>query len=372
MSAIDAARTCFERNFEAPADGVGFAPGRVNIIGDHVDYSDGFVLPMPLALGTAIAWRRRDDDVVDVRAGDYGDEAHRFRPGAEPPVRSGWHSLVQGMVHLMHAEGWVDAGLDLAIAGDLPRGAGLSSSASLCIAVGRAILAAGERRGIAAPRLARIAQAVEHRFAGVACGIMDQMVVAAGEAGAAMLLDCRSLDWRNLELPADWSVLVLQSGVTRELVDGAYNARRADCEAASAALGVQTLRDVSPAGADFRELTERQALRARHVVEEIDRTVKAADTIARNDIVELGALMREAHASMRDLFEASHPTVDAQVDWLNDIIGPKGGARMTGGGFGGSIVLVCEASEKMRILREIGTAGKPRLGLGELVIIAHN
>ena len=372
MPAIDAARKCFERNFSAPLDGVAFAPGRVNIIGDHVDYSDGFVLPMPLALGTTIAIARRDDDVIAVRAGDYGDEALQFHVGDEPPVRSGWHSLVQGMVHLMHAEGLVDKGLDLAIAGDLPRGAGLSSSASLCIAIGRAVLDAGERQDVSATRLARIAQAVEHRFAGVACGIMDQMVVAAGEASAAMLLDCRSLEWRNLALPAEWSVLVLQSGVTRELVDGAYNARRADCEAASAALGVRTLRDASPDAADLADLTERQAMRARHVVEEIARTVQAADAIARNDIGELGWLMREAHASMRDLFEASHPQVDAQVDWLNDKIGPRGGARITGGGFGGSIVLVCERSEKMRIAREIEGVGKTRFELGELVISAHN
>ncbi|MBX7494014.1 galactokinase [Qipengyuania sp. 1NDW9] len=370
--AIETARTRFERSFGASPDGVAFAPGRVNLIGDHVDYNDGLVLPMPLALGTAVAWKRREDELLDVRASDYGDEVLQFHPGEEPPVQDGWHSLVHGMAHLLQEEGLVGGGLDLLIAGDLPRGSGLSSSASLCIAIGRALLEAAGAMGYSPTRLAQIAQQVEHRFAGVACGIMDQMVVAAGKEGKAMLLDCRSLEWRQVGLPEDWSVIVVQSGVTRELVDGAYNSRRTDCEAAAEALGVASLRDVDPAGVDYSALGETQALRARHVVSEIERTRQAAAAIDDRDLERLGSLLRDAHASMRDLFEASHPQVDAQVDWLNEIIGAQGGARMTGGGFGGSIVLFCEASEADRVVGEIDRDGKPLHGFGEVTIRAHN
>lgn len=368
MTATQTARARFEQSFGTSPDGVAFAPGRVNLIGDHVDYNDGLVLPMPLALGTAVAWKRREDEVLNVLASDYADERWHSHPADAAPVQNGWRSLVQGMACLVHAEGLVDGGMDLLIAGDLPRGSGLSSSASLCIAVGRALLGPKGMADCTPTRLAQIAQQVEHRFAGVSCGIMDQMVVAAGQDGSAMLLDCRSLDWRQVDLPADWCVMVVQSGVTRELVDGAYNARRADCETAARGMGVTSLRDVDPVGADFSRLGETEALRARHVVGEIARTRQAAHSIADGDLEQFGRLLRDAHASMRDLFEASHPQVDTQIAWLNSIIGPMGGARMTGGGFGGSIVVVCGKDEAERIAKEIEQVGRPLHGFGEIII----
>lgn len=370
--AIEIARTRFERGFGTSPDDVAFAPGRVNLIGDHVDYNDGLVLPMPLALGTAVAWRRREDEVLNICASDYGDELVQIHPAHAPQLRDGWHSLVHGMAHLLHEDGLVGEGLDLMITGDLPRGSGLSSSASLCIAVGRALLDATGAAGYSSKRLAQIAQEVEHRFAGVACGIMDQMVVAAGKQGKAMLLDCRNLEWRQIGLPEEWSVVIVQSGVTRELVDGAYNSRRADCEAAASAMGIASLRDIGPGDADFSRLGEKEAIRARHVIGEIERTREAADAIENVELERLGMLLRDAHASMRDLFEASHPQVDVQVDWLNEVIGPQGGARMTGGGFGGSIVLFCETRQAERILREIDRIGRPLHGFGEVTIRAHN
>lgn len=351
------AREAFAAAFGHAPDGVAFAPGRVNLIGDHVDYNDGLVLPMPLALGTAVAWRRSDGPDFTARAADYHGEAYRFDPSAPPPAGDGWHSLVHGMAALMREVAALDGGLDLLIAGNLPRGAGLSSSASLCIAVGRAILAASQTAPLAAQPLAQVAQAVEHRFAGVACGIMDQMAIAAGTPGAAMLLDCRSLDWQEVALPPEWSVLVVQSGVERELVDGAYNTRRQECESAARKLGVASLRDVDPAGFDPAPLGPAEARRARHVVFEIDRTRRAAAAIAAGDIALLGTLLREAHASMRDLFEASHPEVDRQVAMINDWIGAEGGARMTGGGFGGAIVAILPAPRADSLARELTAQG---------------
>jgi galactokinase len=351
--AQDRAAAAFADAFGGLPDGVAFAPGRVNLIGDHVDYNDGLVLPMPLALGTAVAWRRSDSPGVAARAADYHGEAYAFAPSDPAPQGDGWHSLVHGMAALMQEAAPLEGGLDLLIAGNLPRGAGLSSSASLCIAVGRAILAASSATPLPSEALARIAQAVEHRFAGVACGIMDQMAIAAGTPGAAMLLDCRSLGWQAVALPDDWSVLLVQSGVSRELVDGAYNTRRAECESAARKLGVASLRDVDPANFEPAPLSPAEARRARHVVFEIERTRRAAAAIAAGEIAALGALLREAHASMRDLFEASHPEVDRQVDLINAMIGPDGGARMTGGGFGGAIVAILPTAQAGRLTQDL-------------------
>lgn len=353
MSARDNAAVLFSQSFGGQPEAVAFAPGRVNLIGDHVDYNDGFVLPMPLTVGTAVAWRPRADRHVVVRAADFDDGPYQFGLSDVPPVRSGWHSLVHGMVALMQDETPLAHGLDLLITGDLPRGAGLSSSASLCIAIGRAVAAAANRDDLPAARMALVAQQVEHRFAGVACGIMDQMVIAAGDPASAMLLDCRSLAHERVDLPSDWSVLIVQSGVRRELVDGAYNERRQQCESAARKLGVASLRDISADAADYSGLEPLEARRARHVVSEIERTRAAADAIRSGAIGVLGALLRAAHASMRDDFEASHPEVDRLVDHLNLAIGPDGGARMTGGGFGGAIVAICRNQDTSRVLAAI-------------------
>lgn len=352
--AQERAAAAFADAFGTQPDGVAFAPGRVNLIGDHVDYNDGLVLPMPLALGTAVAWRRSDGPGFTAKAADYHGAAYRFDPAVPPPSGDGWHSLVHGMAGLMQEAAPLEGGLDLLIAGNLPRGAGLSSSASLCIAAGRAILDASSTAASLPPEaLARIAQSVEHRFAGVACGIMDQMAIAAGTPGAAMLLDCRSLKWQAVALPPEWSVLVVQSGVARELVEGAYNTRRQECESAARKLGVAALRDVDAAGFDPTPLSPAEARRARHVVFEIERTRRAAAAIAQGEIATVGALLREAHASMRDLFEASHSEVDRQVDLINTMIGPEGGARMTGGGFGGAIVAILPTAQADRLTQNL-------------------
>ena len=201
----------------------------------------------------------------------------------------------------------------LAIAGSIPRGSGLSSSASLCIAIGRALGAAAG--GDTSPQaLALAAQAAEHNWAGVNCGIMDQMAVAAGTAGHALLLDCRDLTTRTLALPADWAVLIVQSGVVRGLVDGHYNARREDCEAAARALGVAALRDADAARITASALEPVVRRRALHVVQEIARTRAAVSAIEAADLAALGELMRASHASLREQFEVSVPPVDTLAD----------------------------------------------------------
>ena len=324
--------------------GTVFAPGRVNLIGEHVDYNDGLVLPMPLAVGTAVAYGPADNAAVEVVALDFDQARDRFVPHAVAPHGpADWRSYVRGMA--CGAPG----GVRLAIAGSIPRGSGLSSSASLCVAVGRALaLARGEAEP--APRaIALAAQRAEHEWAGVRCGIMDQMAVAAGQDGHALLIDCRTLDTRQVPLPQGWAVLVVQSGVVRGLVDGHYNARRADCEAAAQALGVVSLREVDAARLATARLDPQIARRAAHVVSEIARVETAVAALEGGDLAALGAVLRASHASLRDLFEVSVPPVDRLVDVLNAAIGKQGGARMTGGGFGGAVVAVMAATEVERV-----------------------
>ena len=335
-----AARLFAQWQGTAPAGAV-FAPGRVNLIGEHVDYNDGLVLPMPVREGTAVAWAARTDGRIMVRAADQLAPDEFALTGPDRPPAPAWPSYVRGMAAMIGAQMPGLVGADLLITGDLPQGAGLSSSASLCIAVGRALLAAA---GLSAPPvlLARAAQAAEHRYAGVACGIMDQMAVAAGEPGQAMLLDCRTLAFTLHPLPPDWSVLLIDSGIRRGLVDGAYNLRRAQCEAAARALGVASLRDATAAQLTRLATGSAEAQRAAHVVAEIDRVRAAAAALAAGDLPMMGHVLRSGHASLRDLFEVSLPAIDTLVAQANAAIGARGGARLTGAGFGGSVVAITD------------------------------
>ena len=350
MTLIQRTRDGFARAFGHAPDGVVFAPGRVNLIGEHVDYNDGLVLPMPISAGTAVAWSAQGGGQVDAIALDLDGAGDAFTVGeAAPHQPADWRSYLRGMAGEMAVRGLAARGAKLAIAGSIPRGSGLSSSASLCIALGRAFQAAAGVRPAAPRELALAAQAAEHNWAGVHCGIMDQMAVAAGEAGSALLLDCRDLTTEVVPLPADWAVLIVQSGVRRGLVDGHYNQRRRDCEAAVAALGVRSLREASADLVEVADLDPVVRRRARHVVSEIARTRAAVEAIRTGDLPALGQLFAASHASMRDDFEITVPPVDALVAVLTAAIGEAGGARMTGGGFGGAVVAVLPASAVPRV-----------------------
>lgn len=353
MSPAERARAAFAGRFGKAPDGVVFAPGRVNLIGEHVDYNDGLVLPMPVRQGTAVAWGHRRGGIAEIHAADFDNDDRFAIAGPGRPPQPDWRSYCRGMIALAPAK--PDDGVRLAIAGDLPRGSGLSSSASLCVALGRA-LAEAAGLNVEPTALALAAQRTEHAYAGVACGIMDQMAVAAGEAGHAMLLDCRDLSYRVISLPDDWAVVTVDSGVTRGLVDGEYNQRRAQCAEAARLLGVATLRDATLEQLDAAALPEPIARRACHVVSEIARVGRAAEAIRARDIAAFAEILRQGHASLRDLFEVSVPAVDALVEDLQAQVGPRGGVRMTGAGFGGSVVVVAP-SDDVRGLLDQGRDG---------------
>ena len=327
------------------------APGRVNLIGEHTDYNDGFVLPCGIDYRTVIAVKARDDRLVRVIAADYGHGLDTFDLDAPitPHPDLQWANYVRGTVKML-AEHLAPLGLslrgaDLAIAGNVPQGAGLSSSASLEVAVGqafKAMLGLNDHGGVTQTDLALIAQRAENRFVGVNCGIMDQLISARAEAGHALLIDCRSLSGQPVHLPESVAVMVVHSRVRRGLVGSEYNTRRTQCEAAARHYGVPALRDVDLARLerDRGGLDEVVYRRARHIVTENARTVDAAAALAAGDLVQLGELMAASHVSMRDDFEITHPAIDRLVDIAQQAVGHEGGARMTGGGFGGCIVVL--------------------------------
>lgn len=316
-------------------------PGRVNLIGEHTDYNDGFVLPCAIDYQTVISGAPRNDRQIRVLAADYENQQDQF--SLDEPIVSHanlrWADYVRGVVKHLQTRDANFGGADLVISGNVPQGAGLSSSASLEVAVGQ-VLQALYQLPLDGVALALNGQEAENQFVGCNCGIMDQLISALGKKDHALLIDCRSLETRAVPMPADVAVVIINSNVKRGLVDSEYNTRRQQCEAAARFFGVKALRDVSP---DLffpilHELDPIVAKRARHVITENDRTLAAADALAAGNLKLMGKLMAESHASMRDDFEITVPPIDTLVEIVKEVIGDRGGVRMTGGGFGGCIV----------------------------------
>lgn len=306
-----------------------FAPGRVNVIGDHTDYTGGFVLPMAVELGTTVAVERGGDR-VELRSEDDPDPARvPLQVNAPELVEPRWARYVAGVV----AELRPSVGARGTVRTTLPLGAGLSSSAALEVAVALALGFDGDTRS-----LAQLCQRAEQQASGVPCGIMDQLTSAAGVDGALLLIDCRTLDVTPVELSEDVAVVVVDSGERRFLASSAYAARRAECAAAEAMIG--PLRDATMD--DLTALDDPVLVwRAKHVVTENARVLAFAAALRAGDVGSAGALMTASHASLRDDFEVSTPGLDALVDRLIATPGVHG-ARLTGGGFGGSVVALTD------------------------------
>jgi galactokinase len=338
----DRAIDAFRQAYGAQPAVVARAPGRVNLIGEHTDYNDGFVLPCAIELHTAVAASPRTDDIVRVVAADYGTARGDFALNLPIPhdVKQGWSNYVRGVATAMLARGMPARGADLAIAGNLPQGGGLSSSASLEVAVAAALRQLHGPAELTLADLALVGQRAENEFVGCNCGIMDQMISACGREQHALLIDCRSLALTPVRIPAELALVIVNSNVARGLVDSEYNLRRRQCEAASGHFGVKNLRDVSPAmlAAAGIGLDATALRRARHVIGENARVLAMRDALHEEDLERVGILMSASHASMRDDFEITVPPIDRLVEVLTSVIGPRGGARMTGGGFGGCVV----------------------------------
>ncbi len=322
------------------------APGRVNLIGEHTDYNGGFVLPVAINYHTYIALRPRADRNLRLVAWNFAN-AEALVPLTEeqiPDLQHGWSNYVRGVVQQLRRAGFQLAGGDLYIAGDLPAGAGLSSSASLEMAVIRALLAlSGET--IDPTQAALLGQAAENQFVGCNCGIMDQLISACGQARSALLIDCQDLSTRAVTMPDDWEMLIVHSGIKRGLVGSEYNQRRQQCEQAATHFGHTSLRalDLTRLLAAEGTLDDLSFRRARHVLTENARTLAAAAALASGDLRTLVRAMAESHASMRDDFNITTPAIDYLVQLIADAGAGRAGVRMTGGGFGGCVIALAPA-----------------------------
>lgn len=347
MSLKQHTQAIFHQQFSQAPDITIKAPGRVNLIGEHTDYNDGFVLPCAIDYETVISCSKRDDRQIHVIAADYDNQQDIFSLDEPivPHAQYRWADYVRGVIkhlQLRHAD---FGGASLVISGNVPQGAGLSSSASLEVAVGQALQSLYQLP-LSGIELALNGQEAENQFVGCNCGIMDQLISALGQQDHALLIDCRTLETRAVPMPENVAVVIINSNVKRGLVDSEYNTRRQQCETAARFFGVKALRDVDP-NLFFSiqdELDPVVAKRARHVITENERTLAAADALAAGDLKLMGQLMHESHISMRDDFEITVPPIDSLVDIVKSVIGEQGGVRMTGGGFGGCIVALMPTS----------------------------
>ncbi|BCB43891.1 galactokinase [Vibrio alginolyticus] len=317
------------------------APGRVNLIGEHTDYNDGFVLPCAINYQTVAAAAKREDSLVRVVSVDYGNAVDEFDITQEITFQPDkmWANYIRGVVKCLLARGYQFTGVDISVSGNVPQGAGLSSSAALEVVIGQTFKVLFNLE-ISQEEIALNAQQAENEFVGCNCGIMDQMISAKGRENHAMLLDCRNLETEAVSMPEDIAVVIINSNKKRGLVDSEYNTRRDQCEEAARIFGVKALRDVTieQFNEKVSELDGIVAKRARHVITENNRTVEAAQALRAHDLKRMGALMAESHASMRDDFEITVKEIDILVEMVKEVIGDQGGVRMTGGGFGGCIV----------------------------------
>lgn len=362
QSPFESVKTAFERIYVEKPAFVVRAPGRVNLVGEHTDYNDGFVFPMAIDSGVWIALRPRVDRKVVIQSLDFNETIafDLLQLEAEKPVKPA--EYMKGVAWALTQAGYDLTGFEGCMQGNVPIGAGLSSSAALEVATARAFAVVSGFSWDAA-RMAQLSQKAENEWVGMNCGIMDQMISAAGKAGSALLIDCRTLEFEVAPIPSNAVVVVLDTSTRRGLVDSAYNERRAQCEAAARYFDVKALRDVSverllAEGSGLDQVTFR---RARHIVTENARTLEAKQAMQADDAAWLGRLMKASHASLRDDFEVSSPALDTMVDLANDFRGCFG-ARMTGAGFGGCAVALVDRNQAERFVNYISPAYRHATG----------
>jgi len=364
MEAKNRAIEAFALKFGPRPTALAFAPGRVNLLGEHVDYNEGFVLPAALDRATWVAFSASASTQTTLYTADF-DQVASFTPeevlpkpvpgGSELPA---WANYPAGVSLALRQAGLEAKGMQAAFASDVPRGAGLSSSASVEVAFAVAWQFLGGW-SLQPMELALLCQRAENDYVGVQCGIMDQFASVCGREGRALFLDCRSLDWQTVPLPAELSIIIADTSVRRSLSQSGYNERRESCNEAVQDLsrdlpGIHSLRDVSLGEFNryAHSLSPLAASRARHVVEEIERTRRGVDLLTTGDAAGFGHLMNECHASLRDLYQVSCPELDTMVAIAQSLEGCYG-ARLTGGGFGGCTVNLVQSDKAAGFARAL-------------------
>ena len=341
MDTVEKLTTCYRKLMGSVPEGIWFAPGRVNLIGEHTDYNDGFVLPFALEQRALVAAGHRDDDLIVMHAMDLSETVElplsNLNPGG-----GGWAAYLAGVLWALREAGHQVGAVNLVLTSDVPLGAGLSSSAAIECAV---MAAACDLFGleIAPMERARLAQRAENAYVGAPTGLLDQAASTLCHEGRGLFMDCRTLETVEVPLPLHeqgFEVLVLDTHTQHSHVDGEYGERRATCEQAAAILGIRALRDVTNLDAALARLPdERMRKRVRHVVTENDRTRAALELAVKGNLAGIASLLNESHASMRDDYEITVPTIDLAVETA--LAQGALGARMTGGGFGGCIIAWC-------------------------------
>ncbi|MEQ5236692.1 galactokinase [Proteus terrae subsp. cibarius] len=348
------------------------APGRVNLIGEHTDYNDGFVLPCAINYQMVVAAAKREDNIIRVIAVDYQNEVDEFNldNSIEFLPNKMWANYVRGVIHFLQKDNYSFHGMDIAISGNVPQGAGLSSSAALEVAIGQTLKTLYQLP-ISQKEIALNGQKAENQFVGCNCGIMDQLISACGEENHALLIDCRSLETSAVTMPENMVVMIINTNKKRGLVDSEYNTRRQQCEEAAHILNVTALRDAS-----LEDLVAKKALmsdvvyrRARHVITENSRTLDAAEALLRGDLTTLSQLMMQSHHSMRDDFEITVKEVDSLVEIVKSVIGDRGGVRMTGGGFGGCVVALVTPDLVDKVVDSVKAQYEAKTGLKETIYV---
>jgi galactokinase len=351
------------------------APGRVNLIGEHTDYNEGFVMPAAIDASTWVAIAPREDRSVRMRSEQF-DEEFTFDLDDRASARQRWTDYVQGVAVTLKTAGFTLRGADLLIDSNVPIGAGLSSSAALEVATGYALLRATGQQ-IDLVNLAKLCQRAENEFVGARVGIMDQFISCLGEEAHCLMIDCRSLQFEKLPLPPTAGLVICNTMVKHEHAGGEYNRRRSECEQAVALLsksvpGVRSLRDITPAqfqqyGANLPDVVRK---RARHVISEIQRTEDAAAALRNHDLTTFGELMKQSHESLRDDYEVSSRELDVMVDIALEQEGIYGG-RMTGGGFGGCTINLVKNSAIPRFITKVASEYERAVGIRAEIYVSR-
>ena len=353
------------------------APGRVNLIGEHTDYAEGFVMPAAIDFATLAAISPRTDGKIALYSENYGEERH-FDVSAVTTMKASkhWTDYPLGVVSILASEGHTIPGFSMSLWGDVPLGSGLSSSAALEVATALAVLSV-LKASYPGPQLARLCQRAENEFVGSSCGIMDQFISANGRKDHAMLLDCRDLSFKLAPIPPQVALVIANTMVKHSVTGGDYPTRRAEVEAACAVIAshrprVKFLRDATVDDLEQwgNEMSPESLKRARHVITENLRTVAFAEALEKGNMSEVGRLMAEAHASYSQDFEGSCIEADAMVELAQDLPGLIG-ARLTGGGFGGCTINLVEQSEASAFAQALGALYAGQFGIVPQIHICH-
>ncbi len=373
---LEEVQHAFEARFQAQPDVVVRAPGRVNLIGEHTDYNDGFVLPVAVDRAAWVAARAIDDPWATIRAVDMRNEEAIFTVASVPASVGGWADYPKALVWAFLERGLHPVGLEAVLTSNVPVGAGMSSSAALELAFAEA-WAALSGFEIEPRELAVLCQQAENEYVGVNCGIMDQMISACGKAGHALMMDTRDLKHRYVPIPEGLALVVADSQVRRSLSNSAYNARRGECEQAVSLLkqhkpDIASLRDVTFQDLQRygKHLPETLLRRARHVVTENQRVLHVAKALYKKNLDEVGVLLVDGHRSLRDDYEVSLPQLDVLVEAAIEVEGCYG-ARLTGAGFGGCVIALVAEDATDDVIAHICEVYDDRFGNRPPVYVTH-